>query len=364
MNLKLKTISPVAITDGEVLSNISDYYLENNSVHYINNRKVESFFENHPDLIEKFVNTTLIANDNNRSNINFNTDVLQNIMKVTPTDYVKYSLPARGIPNESKIQIKTIIKSAGKPYIPGSSIKGAIKTALFYDWLVEENAGQHFIIRLCNDLMKKNFDKSAFFSKIDNLLRQFAVKEKNDEFVKTLRVSDTNTLPIDKVEVIKTHRLHLTNSKRQGNIPIVTEAIIKDTEFQLDLTDEEIINDLEFLFSTVSIFNQSVLCFEWDILDENQVISKETKKNCTNYFAWLSKLITNETDKMFLRIGSGKSNFNNSIGLAIYNKDKVAYKKMRKILKIGEKDSKYFPLTRSVIVADNSQLGWVEISKI
>ncbi len=364
MKLNLKTISPVAITDGNVLSNISDYYLDNDAVHYIDNRKVESFFLKHPDLIEKFVNATLKSNENNRSNINFKADVLQKIMKVNPADYVKYSLPARGVPDSSKVQIKTIMKSAGKPYLPGSSIKGAIKTALLYDWLIEANAGKNFLNNLCSNLKSRNFDKYGFLSDIEKHIRQFALKENTNGFVRTFRVSDTNTLPIDKVEVIKTHRLHLTNSEKQGNIPIVTEAIMEGNEFELELTDQGIINDPELLFDAVSIFNQSVLWFEWDLLDQKIAIDNKNKKTLSSYYEKINKLIEKETDKMYLRVGSGKSNFNNSIGLAVYKNDEDSYKKMRKILRIGEEDSKYFPLTRSVIVDDKSQLGWVEISKI
>ena len=56
---------------------------------------------------------------------------------LNPSDYALYSLPVFGEPGKTSMQINEFIKSNGRPYIPGSSVKGAIRTAVFYKALRE-----------------------------------------------------------------------------------------------------------------------------------------------------------------------------------------------------------------------------------
>ncbi|WP_297069463.1 type III-A CRISPR-associated RAMP protein Csm5 [Thermococcus sp.] len=54
-----------------------------------------------------------------------------------PADYALYSLPVFGGTGKTSMQIDEFIKLNGKPYIPGSSLKGAVRTAVFYKALRE-----------------------------------------------------------------------------------------------------------------------------------------------------------------------------------------------------------------------------------
>ncbi len=56
---------------------------------------------------------------------------------LNPSDYALYSLPVFGELGKTSMQINEFIKSSGRPYIPGSSVKGAIRTAVFYKVLRE-----------------------------------------------------------------------------------------------------------------------------------------------------------------------------------------------------------------------------------
>lgn len=349
MKLKLKTISPVAIGDGGTISNISDYYLDNSKLYYINHEKVKRFFKQKPELIENFVDLTLRSQDNQRNKIDFKNDVIINLMKSNPDDYIQYSVPAHGLRHGSKQQIKTIIKTAGKPFIPGSSIKGAIKTAFLYDWLIENNKGNEFIDMLCNDINNNRINRWDIEKIITNQLKEY----------QKIRVSDSHSIPPIFMAVYQTHRFHLTNSEKKEMIPIATEAIVPGVELDFDLQNQIAEYDIDDLFNIITIFNQSVLWYEWNLIEKNRII----KKGIENHYNIIEKIIQDNPDKMYLRIGSGKSNFNNSIGLAIYNKDQKAFHKYRKIMRIGEEDSKIFPLTRAITKNSNKQLGWVEITK-
>ena len=58
-------------------------------------------------------------------------------LHLNPSDYALYTLRIHGEPGRRSMQIKEFIKLNGKPYIPGSSVKGALRTAVLYKVLKE-----------------------------------------------------------------------------------------------------------------------------------------------------------------------------------------------------------------------------------
>lgn len=366
MKLILKTLTPLAILDGNELSPIGDFYRKDGMVFYIDHEKVKNFIADKPDLLESYVTKTKSAIDNNRVNISFDRDIIQNIFRSQPNDFVKYSVPAKGFNKQEKMLIKTIIKTAGRPYIPGSSIKGAIKTALLYDWFVNNQQGETFIenliIRINNNVEYNNWQfKRELERDLERQLSNYA----------NIRVSDSSYTSIENTFVMKTHRLHLSNQNKQGMIPIASESIFPNIEFscEIDLSKSNNINSFNSLADKLTEYNRQVLYYEEDLLRESKdkVVDGVTFNSIIDNYDFLDTRIYNNEDKMYLRLGFGKSNFNQSIVLAIFNKDKDAFQKYRKIFKMGEKNGKMaetFPLTRSITAYDNSQLGWVEISKI
>ena len=72
---------------------------------------------------------------------------------LNPADYALYSLPVFGEPGKTSMQINEFIKSNGRPYIPGSSLKGAIRTAVFYK-VLRECRSVHKIESVMEESMK------------------------------------------------------------------------------------------------------------------------------------------------------------------------------------------------------------------
>lgn len=389
--LNLKTISPVSILDGETIAPIGDFYLKNSKIHYINHRKVNQFLHDKPELIELYSNKIkhlINLHPNRQAAVDYEKDVIRGVFREEPKNFISHVLDAKGLHKDSKIQIKTIIKTAGKPYIPGSSIKGAIKTALLYDYLTEKIAGKQLIddtINKLNYLKTRNKDACKRFSddledKISEILMKFSkirithsnltklTKDKQIQCVSFMKISDTNPTNLNNTSVYKSFRLHLTKDNGKNNIPIVTEAINPNVEFEIDVNlskNNDYNISLTDLFDLVSIFNQEVLDYEETLLKDSKIEGK-LKEELLAYYDDMHIVIGNNEDKMYLRLGSGKSNFNQSIGLAIFNKDKDAFQEYREIYKLGEKNGemvKTFPITRSVLNYNNTQLGWVEISK-
>jgi CRISPR-associated protein Csm5 len=371
LKLKLKTITPVSVRDGGILSSISDFFIENSKVYYINKNKLNEFFTIKPEMIDRYIDLTLNKIDNNRADIDVKKDILQNLMKVNPYDYVYEPLACYGLENNSKIQINTIIKSAGKPFIPGSSIKGSIKTALLYDWLMNDEEGKKWLISFVKILDSKDLKKDKIFKDVDKLLKKYAIKENEnkEEFVKLFKISDTDSTVVQNIGIYKTAKIHLTNKSKQGMIPNVTEAILPNIELNFCYHNE--VTQFDKITQTVNKFYSDVLKYEEDIIQNTYegIIPNNMYNKVLDHYEDLSEKFEYNTNKnIYLRIGSGKSNFNNSIGLTIYandlSKKKELFNKFRKIFNIGEEDSHFFPLTRTNIVFNNTQPGWVEFSKI
>jgi len=58
-------------------------------------------------------------------------------LHLNPAEYALYTLKIHGETGKRSMQIKEFIKMNGKPYVPGSSIKGALRTAVLYKVLKE-----------------------------------------------------------------------------------------------------------------------------------------------------------------------------------------------------------------------------------
>lgn len=144
-----------------------------------------------------------------------------------------------------------------EPYVPGTSIKGAIRTALLFRWLKQKNPKKELIEIISNDL-KKNGESSIvnFASKVENLAFYCGIERKNDELkqadlthekydlLKLLSVSDGKVISSsgNNLTLVKTN-LYLQNNTLQGQAPWV-EAIAPNTtlEFTMDF-------NINFLFA-------------------------------------------------------------------------------------------------------------------
>ncbi len=132
--LNLKVLSPLAINDGNELSPLSDYFVDNGKVHYIDPEKFLQLLANDNRLSAEYENIALCDYSKIKDySLNLIKSIIkdeQKLKNITKEYAVNYKGAASKL-----INLKTIIKVNDSPYIPGSSIKGAIKNALFFYWL-------------------------------------------------------------------------------------------------------------------------------------------------------------------------------------------------------------------------------------
>lgn len=167
MKLKITTLSPIHISSGDTIPK----YLYHNDGDMIHRYKLDDILlnlqNNKKISIEQFLQLRLDQNDGNAKR------KIMNIFK-TNVQYKEiqplYSFYDYG--DETNNDIKEQIKSMSKPYIPGSSLKGAIMNVIIYHFIKEkiEDAMKYIkknknMNQLLDHLYGKGFEESMEYYK-------------------------------------------------------------------------------------------------------------------------------------------------------------------------------------------------------
>lgn len=352
-------ITPISIGNGSELSPYKDYFIDNDKVHYIDENKLSQLLAKDPALMDAYVEG--VANmDGNRSNFDLK-GFVQNHLSINPLDIIRNSIEFRGNSN-AKLPINEAIKTpTGRPYIPGSSLKGAIKTALVYTDLEKTDFGNKWksdFFRQLNHVhfnsgLKENHLLKSLKSQIDELERKLKAKaeiqNKQTNLIERLTVSDSTTLEHDNLSVIDLERT---------KIPVRREALKVGSNFQFEINSP--IDDWGLFQEKLNRFASNNLRY-YDDADK----SKEKLYNL------IENVFDNQTDEAYLAIGFGKGVYLNSILVSLkdfaYDNEKenlfenylsVLFPKSRNL------DIDSFPITEFRTFNKNQALGWIKLERI
>lgn len=420
--LQLTTLTPVAIGDGGLLSPLTDFIISENRLYYIDHNKFEKLFEQKPNLIDKF--TKGVLNISKKRKNNFLIDFIKKNLGIHFKEVCyQYEVPAFGFTTDNVTQMQTIIKNADAPYISGSTIKGAIKGAILYDWLINSQEGSKYIKSInekSNEVFKRNkalleeyIELEVEKQKLRKERRRLSYEDNNrlrslsrtlndakrpierimdraiNELFKPdlkkaadfyfLRVSDTTCYNMQQVAIHNTKRLHLT--KGDFEIPATKEAIQskENKNFTIQLIPRfqhpflQYLNKedgLEQLIQRLNDFAYDCLELDSELVDDNSDTLYGMHRANYNHLMDFMEQTLDEIDALsdnttaYLRIGSGKNYFHNSIGLALYKQNKDSFNKMAQLFRLGKGKStqKLFPITRVLSTHKFTPLGWVKIS--
>lgn len=407
-NLKLKTLSPVFFSDDKVsnLSPYTDYVFQDGELIIIDENKFTKELEKDLKLINEYVDGVKEM-ENTKSKFDL-LDFINSKLNINIEDIEKERFAING--QIGKEQIRKSISSLGKQFIPGSSIKGAIRTAIIYDWLLNSQNGIDFLEGLkkkINDLFKINqeffedkqireFEKSKKSKQILSLISKGdKYKDPSDEGFneenifglprslngyesRFIQISDSELIEHGNKEILQLNRIKLALGT--DVVKLWSEVIKSETEASFSINiirkfqREELkkFNSREIieLFDAINKFSKS--CIENEIeqlknIKKNNALSYESS---INWYNDLKKLIT-ESDNNFavLRVGSGKTYFDNSIGLSLKYNDNDTFTKFRKLLRLGfdrnGNFANYFPSTRTIFVdtesGEDMPVGWIVI---
>jgi len=380
--IKLTTLTPVCIGDGNKINSITDYICDRNRIYYLNKEKIAERLAGDDEMMDRYMNGIIsnMNNNNNRTEFDLK-DFLEKVLKLSLHDYALYSVEGKSQTNISrspyisggkpqkqrKNEINTIIKNPDRnPYIPGSTLKGAIKTAFLYEWLLDKN----------NEWCKK-YLQNMNNEKIEEALKE-ELEAEFDSY--QLGVHDSSMFDFEKkCKIIENKRLSIKTLKTE--IPQSWECILEDKTCETQIWDVRKDNKTyswEDICRVVNRYTQHQNIREIELLEdisENGNIKykdERIKDSLIEFYEEMDAEIGDNPNCIFMRIGSGKGYFYNSVALALYDADDSRDKRNFKQLleksdydKKGKKKSNLnpdeFPITRVIELSDNQPLGWVKL---
>ena len=331
-NYSLSVITPVHVGDGDSYTK-KEYYLtpreDKKPIKFINrinlNTYIDNLFEEEQD---KFFHDIKDENFQLKKNkFNIEKSKVYHSIENTIKKNGKLAHPTT---------IDSMIKNnQNKAYIPGSSIKGSIKTAITYDFLKKEN----------NQLKKEDYNTIVKSNKIQDLMsriiisdtttaknlytikpKSITLKGKND---KRCNDDDKKQDMYNAIECIKKDKLNLNIQLKNIKMDKIKKTLYY---FSYDYIEHE----LNF-YSKIKNSEKTIKCYE------------HLKKN-------------NTEDYPLIRIGGSTGLLSTTIALHIKNNNINLYKTLFKD-KDGKDVDENFPKIRK-LTANNQPFGWCRLRPV
>lgn len=182
--------------------------------------------------------------------------------------------------------IKTFVNSLDKPILPGSSLKGAIRTGLLHSKAISEKYKQLDLIENINKSNKKDIKKYLD----QEPFKSFKIRDT------ILNLKDNPTI-IDIVE---------RKNKNGSSIPIYMELLKEDIKFEIEI---EFGNYFDFvLFHNLEEFKLQLK--EWTLkikekIEKEKINLKKFKNVIIEKIEAIYNNIKNQSDGYLLRVGFG-----------------------------------------------------------
>ena len=380
---QLETITPVHIGSGETLNQIDGYYANGRWYHIDLDRILA-----HPSA-------DINALTSEMSQRGFRWGDYLSQQNMDPAELSAYSLACPQSPEETEIReaIKTVNNC---PYIPGSTLKGAIRTALLGDILSRNdevfNENNQRFINIVNQTPRGNPRTEHPAREIE---KNVFGKDPNHDLLRTLQISDTTPIETDALEIGTAWTVTLNSDEQlvqkidRGRhyknfvqqIPAgkrltftlkIDELLLREAEKKrLNFKDFQEQN-LKSIAAACRSLSADMLATElefFDIYDLDEVAQFYIKlEDSSKHF---------RKDTFLLQIGWGTGYHANTITGVFansFNPHQEMWLKLRKRFRLGESrsrrgqyDAREFPKTRRVLYHGQnpiSTFGWVKVSPL
>ncbi len=380
MKYQLETLTPVHVGSGENLQHIDGCYADK-KWHRIDLDKVFA----DPDT-----NLNVLTLAMGKQGFRWTTH-LQN-----PDAFATYSLPCSQSPEE--VEIREAIKQIDhRPFIPGSTLKGAIRTALLWDLI--NGSATHYKKTLSN--LEKLVDPKSDLSK-ERAARQIEQdvlgRDPNRDLLRALQISDTAPIELSALEIGTAWTVTLNSNdylvqKVEGNreyktcVEQIQPKQVLTFSLKIDewLLKEPVSSQLSFGDSQGDAIRNIAAVCHWVTGDlirrEQKFFNAYNFPQIANFYDKLLRLNERLTDGSFLlQIGWGTGYDSKTITPLFTHdeNDPEAAKKLlmdlRKRFRLGQSrsgretyDEREFPKTRRIFYSGQnpvSPFGWVKISPL
>ena len=377
MKYQLKTITPVHIGTGETLSHIDGFY-DNGRWHRVDLDAVLAA------IPESELNRLAIAMGGR--------DFRWKGYLPTNQPAARYTLPCPEDPRETEIR-ETIKHPSSRPMIPGSSIKGAIRTALLWGFMDDDNQEAQkafeYSVNYLKGLLQRRPNRSWAGQDIE---RHVLGKDPNHDLMRAVQVSDTAPIPITALEMGVAWTVTLNHAgelvqKREGNREYKTFAEQIRTEQTLDFLikiDRTLFGNREKQELGYSDQQERAICEELAEVcnfvavglakDEAEFYDYYKLPELANFYESLSNQIEDLQGGAFvLPIGWGTGYLPKTVTRLLTGDDNDLVMRFRRHYRLGRSRSggdyydEEFPKTRRVLYdrqRPKSPLGWVQITPV
>lgn len=363
---KLRTLSPIHIGAGKEYG-ASEYVPSKAKLkgEVVNTIKRVDFANYYLNLDESKQERFLV----NLSDPNFR---LEQYDSKISKEYTRYTAINKA--TSQTTDISEHIKTLDKPYIPGSSIKGAIKTAIFYNLFKETDV--YDIDRLIFEDNRGNLriNKINYSKFIDSFFSADRGNSAQKSIMRFIQIADSTTVNLPTIHevlsVMARESGKMPNGTqfyaRNGNIvctfleTIDTGKILKfdftinyDEKIlrDLDLYDKRDILDLTFIKEAIFNFSNDLIEYELEFADKYDV------DYLTKFYNNLVKYNTKETP--IIRIGAGTGLMGTSIALKVKKYDFATFEDIKHTFRRFYDFE--FPKSRK-ITKGGAPLSWVQLN--
>lgn len=372
MKLIIETLTPVHIYNGKKLSPYTDYIYENGKIYYIDVNRLNEKILSNDMLFENYINEIKKIKSNTRDK--FTLKKLFNKYKLKTEEYSIAKFDVFGHPGHNEIH--EIIKTNNKPYIPGSSIKGAIRTCLLFDYLQNINYDYEKIKKLSFIEKKGNqyIGQDVFRRQVNNI---------QSDIMKFIHVTDTKAISISNMKIYKEFLVDLYETKLKGDlvkgVPMLSEAINKGTKMVFEIRCKgrkfDVINSKfkyvfegneELLFDKINNFyekNLNIYIKEMEMIDKDLFAKIISQYN--SFLELIDKFKINKNG-FIMRLGSHRNLYDNTI-VSLFEEEEM--EQIKKVVTGRRKNIptyKPYPKTSWFILDEygvKESIGWVKVEK-
>ena len=380
---QLETLTAVHIGSGETLNFMDGCYTNGRWYHIDLDKILE-----HPS-----VDLNALTSEMSRRDFRWERYLQQHNME--PAEFAAYSVPCQQSPEE--VEIREAIKTVDNcPYIPGSSIKGALRTALLGEILSENDSIYDESLRQLTAMIRQRPRGNPRAEQPARRIESCALGEDpNRDLLRALHVSDTVPLESDSLEIGMVWTLTLDQSnqlvqkvdggrayknfvqqiQRGQNLTFtlkIDEFLFRErekTRLGFSNSQKDMLQDIaEVCRSDTAALMQS----ERDFFDNYNLL-----EIAELYDRLIDFNIRLPEGAFLLQIGWGTGYHANTV-TSLFTDDQESHEELwmdlRKRFRLGESrsqrghyDEREFPKTRRILYRGQNPiapLGWVKISPI
>lgn len=414
--ITLRTVTPVFVGDGDILKSLS-YVLEGNTLHVIDSdrffeRLTDSQRESYMNWIEPVLGRlsefdAKIADAGRNFRLRgqlrrerrdverqlsweeFARSRIQGppVRFAHSLDCIAYSVSCGARPDQNGF--RTHIKDGqGRPYIPGTEIKGAIRTSLLYALLEEPDVYNALKQKLVE--FEKLYEsgasagkKTRFLWRLDGEMQYEQVRGVKDDakfdFLKLVQVGDATPLSENALQVELTQSLGTSRYTKTWveTLASMSSSTIEPCTFRLAVA-EDLANKENWALNKLGLQRLSDWLSVPKLLDACFRRSQDLLKEEEEHFSEEPQILSiiqslkqqNQPDAPLLRLGAGQGFLGTTVNLHVKNRDPELYDRAIResvsFVRRWRTQPENFPKTRRVIADRGGRgtgiLGWVKLS--